>query len=125
MANTHLAYPNLAVDRFCGIDLDQDAKSFVQRIERKSNFALRDAPAGPDGFAICFLRKEAHFPLYIQDPQQSVMKIISEKPPLGQPQGNSFQQDFLMDGTNSDTEWERTNTLREATERKSLTFCNP
>ena len=37
MANTHLAYPDLALDKFSGTDPDQDAESFVQLIERKIN----------------------------------------------------------------------------------------
>ena len=44
-ANTHLGYPNVAIDKFAGTDLDQDAESFIQLIERKINFALGDAPA--------------------------------------------------------------------------------
>ena len=43
MAAAHLAYPDLAVDKFSGTDPDQDAESFIQVIERKINFALRDA----------------------------------------------------------------------------------
>ena len=45
MANTHLAYPDLAIDKFFGTDPDRDAESFIQLIERKINFALGDAPA--------------------------------------------------------------------------------
>ena len=45
MANTHLAYPDLAIDKFSGTDPDQDAEPFIQLIERKINFALGDAPA--------------------------------------------------------------------------------
>ena len=45
MANTHLAYPDLATDKFSGTDPDQDAESFIQLIERKINFALENAPA--------------------------------------------------------------------------------
>ena len=48
MANTHLAYPDLALDKFSGTDPDQDAQSFVQLIERKINFTLGDVPADPD-----------------------------------------------------------------------------
>ena len=44
MANTHLAYPDLAIDKFSGIDPDKDAESFIQLVEQKINFALRDAP---------------------------------------------------------------------------------
>ena len=47
MTNTHLAYPDIASDKFSGTDPDQDVEPFVQ-LERKINFALGDAPAGPD-----------------------------------------------------------------------------
>ena len=46
MANTHLAYPDLAIDKFSGTDTDQDAESFIHLIERKINFALGNADAG-------------------------------------------------------------------------------
>ena len=48
MANTHLAYPDLALDKFSGTDPDQDAESFFQLIERKINFALGDALVDPE-----------------------------------------------------------------------------
>ena len=51
MAATHLAYPDLALDKFSGTDPDQDAESFIQLIERKINFALGDAPENPDALA--------------------------------------------------------------------------
>ena len=44
MAAAHLAYPDLAVDKFSGTDPNQNAESFIQLIERKINFALGDAP---------------------------------------------------------------------------------
>ena len=44
MANTHLAYPDLAIDKVSGTDFDRDAESVIQLIERKINFALGDAP---------------------------------------------------------------------------------
>ena len=44
MAATHLAYPDLALDKFSGSDPDQGGESFIQLIERKINFALGDAP---------------------------------------------------------------------------------
>ena len=45
MANTHLAYPDLASDKFSTTDHGQDAEPFVQLIARNINFALGDAPA--------------------------------------------------------------------------------
>ena len=44
MANAHLAYPDLAPDKFYGIDLDQDAEAFIRLIECKINFALGTEP---------------------------------------------------------------------------------
>ena len=48
MAAVHLAYPDLALDKFSGTDPDQDAECFMQLIERKINFGLGDAPSNPD-----------------------------------------------------------------------------
>ena len=45
MANTHLAYADVAIDNFSGTDPDQDAEFFIQLIERKINFGFGDAPA--------------------------------------------------------------------------------
>ena len=50
MANTHLAYPDLAIDKFSGTDPDVDVESFIQLIERKINYALGDAPADASSF---------------------------------------------------------------------------
>ena len=44
MANDHLAYPDLAIDKFSGTDPDHDAESLTQIIARKINFALGDTP---------------------------------------------------------------------------------
>ena len=61
MAATHLAYTDLALDKFSGTDPDRDAESFMQLLERKSNFALGDAPANPDELANYSFRKKALF----------------------------------------------------------------
>ena len=68
MANAHLAYHNLALDKFSGTDPDQDAESFVQLIERKINFALGDAPADSDDLASCTFRKKALFSSVLRGP---------------------------------------------------------
>ena len=59
MAAAHLAYPDLAVDKFSGTDLDQDAESFIQLIERQINFALGDAPGDAGELANYTFRKKA------------------------------------------------------------------
>ena len=68
MANTHLAYPDLALDKFFGTDPDQDAESFVQLIERKINFALGDAPADLDDFVSYTFRIKALFSSLLRGP---------------------------------------------------------
>ena len=68
MANTHLVYPDLALDKFSGPDPDQDAESFVQLTERKINFALGDAPADPDDFISYIFRKTELFSFLLRGP---------------------------------------------------------
>ena len=68
MAATHLAYPGLALDKFSGTDLDQDAESFIQLIERKINFDLADAPTNRDALANYTLRKKALFSSLLRGP---------------------------------------------------------
>ena len=89
MANTHLAYPDLALDKFSGTDPDTDTESFVQLIERKINFALGYAPAGPDDLVSYTFRKKHFSLLYCEGQQQSGTKIILRMPPPGQTHGNS------------------------------------
>ena len=68
MANTHLAYPNLALDKSSGTDPDQDAEFFVQLIGRKINFASGDTPADPDDLVSYTFRKKALFSSLLQGP---------------------------------------------------------
>ena len=60
MANAHLAYPDLALDKFSGTDPDQDAEAFIRLIECNINFALGTEPeAGELEHAIYLFRKKA------------------------------------------------------------------
>ena len=68
MANTHLAYPDLAIDKFSGTDPDQDAETFIQLIERKINFALGDAPADAGELVTYTFRKKALFSSLLRGP---------------------------------------------------------
>ena len=61
MANTYLAYPDLALDKFSGTGPDQDAESFIQLVERKINFAIGDAPADAGELVNYTFRKKALF----------------------------------------------------------------
>ena len=44
MANAHLAYPDLALDKYSDTDPDQDVEAFIPLIECKINFALGTEP---------------------------------------------------------------------------------
>ena len=68
MAYTHLAYADLAIDKFSGTDPDQDAESFSQLIERKINFALWDAPADAGELVNYTFRKKALFSSLLRGP---------------------------------------------------------
>ena len=68
MANTHLAYPDLAIDKFSGTDADEDAEFFIQLIERKINFALGDAPADAGELANYTFRKKPLFSFLLRGP---------------------------------------------------------
>ena len=88
MAETHLADPDLALDKFAGTDPDQDAESFIQLIERKINFAIGDALVNPDALANYNFRKRISFPLYLKLlPHGKIIELTS-------------LLDFLMDETN-------------------------
>ena len=63
MANAHLAYPDLALEKFSGTDPDQDAEAFIRLKECKINFALGTWPdAADDANVIYLFRKKASFP---------------------------------------------------------------
>ena len=68
MAAAHLAYPDLAVDKFSGTDTDQDAESFIQLIEREIIFALGDAPGDAGELANYTFRKKALFSTLLRGP---------------------------------------------------------
>ena len=68
MANTHLAYRDLAIEKFSGTDPDQDAYSFIQLIERKINFAPGHASADAGELAHYNIRKNALFSSLFRGP---------------------------------------------------------
>ena len=68
MANTHLDYPDLAIDKFSGTDPDQDAEPLIQLIERKINFALGDGPGDAGELANYTFRKKALFSSLLRGP---------------------------------------------------------
>ena len=118
MAKTHLAYPDLVIEKISGTDPDQDAESFIQLIERKINFALRDALADAGELATTLSGRERYFLLCSKDQPLSGTRATL---PTQQP-GIMFKQfsslDFEMDETNLDTE-RKWNAASEEMEKKS------
>ena len=69
MANAHLAYPALALDKFSGTDPDQNAGDFVCLMEYKNNFALGIEQDEADAEqAIYPFRKKAIFSSLLRGP---------------------------------------------------------
>ena len=69
MANTHLAYPELALGKFSGTDPDHDAEAFICLIECKINFALGTKPnEADDAHVICLSRKKGLFSSLLSGP---------------------------------------------------------
>ena len=62
MANAHLAYPDLARDKFSGTDPDQDAEAFIRLIECKINFALGTEPDEVDAEHVIYSGRKPYFP---------------------------------------------------------------
>ena len=62
MGNAHVAYPDLALDKFCGTDPDQDAEAFIRLIECKNNFALGIEPDAADDEHVIFSERKLYFP---------------------------------------------------------------
>ena len=122
MANTHFAYPDLAIDKISGTDPDQDVESFIQLIERKINFALGDALADAAELVNFTFRKKRCFVLYSSEDQPlSGWRAILPTQQPGRMSERTSSLDFQMDGTNSDTEW-KWNIVLEDMEKKFVTF---
>ena len=115
MAAAHLAYPDLAVDKFSGSDLNQDAESFIQLIERKINFALGDAPGDAGELANYTFRKKALFSSLLRGPAAEWYESNITNATTWE--DRMFEQpsslDFQMDETNFDTEWKWNLVLEE------------
>ena len=105
MANTHLAYPDLAIDKISGTDPDQDAESFIQLIERKINFALGDAPGDAGELANYTFRKKALFSSLLRGPAAEWYESNITNATTGRMFEQISSLDSQMDETNLDTEW--------------------
>ena len=69
MAYAHLAYTDLALNKFSGTDPDQDAEAFIRLIECKIIFALATEPDEADAEHVIYLiRKKALFSSLLKGP---------------------------------------------------------
>ena len=69
MANAHLAYPDLALDKFSGTDPDQDAEAFIRLKECRINFVLgTELHAADDEHVIYLFQKKALFSSLLRGP---------------------------------------------------------
>ena len=68
MASAHLAYPELALEKFSGTDPDQDAEAFIRLIECKINLALGTKPEADLEHVIYLFRKKALFSPLLRGP---------------------------------------------------------
>ena len=69
MANAHLAYPDLALDKSSGTDPDQDAEAFIHLREWKFIFALGTEPDEADAEHVIYLfRRKALFSSLLRGP---------------------------------------------------------
>ena len=113
MAITHLAYPDLPIDKFSGTDPDQDAEPFIQLIERKTNLLLKMHLQMLVSWPITLSGRKRCFLLHSEDQPLSGMRTILPS----QQSRRMFEQisslDFQIDETNSDTAWKLTNVLEE------------
>ena len=79
LTNTHLAYPDLPLDKFSGTDPEQDAEPFVQLIKGEIIFASHDAPADPDELVNYTVRKKALFSSLLRGPAAEWYEINIKK----------------------------------------------
>ena len=69
MANTHLANPDLALEKISGTDPELDAETFIRLIQCKINFALGTQPDEADAEHVIYLfRKKDLFSSLLRVP---------------------------------------------------------
>ena len=105
MAATHLAYADLAIDKFSGTDADQDAESFIHLIERQINFALGDSPGDAGELANYTFRKRALLSSILPGQAAEWYENNITNATTWENVRQVSSLDFQTDETNSDTEW--------------------
>ena len=105
MAATHLAYPDLALDKFSGTDPDQDAESFIQLIERRLTLLSEMPLLIRMPLPTTISAKKLSFPLYSEAPLPNGMEAPSKLLRHGKIFELTLLLDSLMDETNFATDW--------------------
>ena len=100
MASTHLADPDLAIDKYSSTDPGKDAEAFIQLIERKVNFALGDAPGVAGELANYTFRRKALFLVYSEDQPPSGTRNTLPAPLSGRTSEQVSSLDFQTDFRN-------------------------
>ena len=113
MANTHLAYPDLAIDKFSGTDPDQDVESFIELIYRKINSALGDAAGDAGELANYYFRKKELFSSLLRGPAADWYENNITNATTWENVRTIFITRFQMDETNFDTQWKCNIVLEE------------
>ena len=106
MANAHLAYPDLALDKFSGTDPDQDAEAFIRLIECKINYALGTEPEVADLEHVIYLfRKKASFSSLLRGPAAEWYGSTIQDAMIKDEVRTLSITRFSDGRTKSDTEW--------------------
>ena len=124
IAAAHHAYPDITSDKFFATDLDEDAESSIQLIERKINFALGDASANPDAVANYTSSKKHCFLLYSEAQLRNGMKASLTLLPHGKTSERTLLLDFQIDEIKSVIDW-KLNVVEEEIQKKFRTLSPP
>ena len=106
MADTQLAYPDLAIDKFFGTDLDHVAESFAQLIEQQNQLCSwrRTWRCWSTGTQY-FQEESAVFLFYSEDQPLSGTRTTLPTQHPGRLFGQISSLDFQTNETSFDTEW--------------------
>ena len=104
MAENTVSFPDLALDKFSGNDPDQDAKSFLLTVEKKSTFRLDQDQLTMQKEHDIYSERKHYFLHFFEDQQQNGMQTQSPTQKLGTRSEPPSSTDFQMIETSTDTE---------------------
>ena len=113
MANTHLAYPYLAIEKFSGTYPDQAAESFIQLIDEKIIPSLETHLEMLVNWQTTLSGRKRCSLSCSEDQPLSGMTLTLRTLLYGRTLEQTSSQDFQMDETSLGTEWKWNNVLEE------------